>query len=134
VIVVDASILANVVGDDGQPGRVARTTLAAESLVCVPDLADVETTAVLRKSWLTGSIDDQRFFEALQDLGALPLRRCPTGPLMLRAYELRANVTPCDAAYVALAEEMGCVLVTADGRLSRAPGLRCPVQVVSTSP
>ena len=33
---------------------------------------------------------------------------------MRRAYELRANVTTYDAAYVALAEVLGCELQTAD--------------------
>jgi predicted nucleic acid-binding protein len=34
---------------------------------------------------------------------------------------LRANVTSYDACYVALAEALGCTLVTADLKLSRAP-------------
>lgn len=64
----------------------------------------------------------------------LPFARYPTLPLMQRAYELRANVTPYDAAFVALAEVLGCVLVSADRRLARAPGLRCPVRILTTSP
>jgi predicted nucleic acid-binding protein len=36
----------------------------------------------------------------------------------------RPNVTPCDSAYVALAEELGCDLLTADQRLARATGPR----------
>lgn len=63
---------------------------------------------------------------------ALPLDRFPTGPLMTRAYELRANVTPYDAAYVALAESLGYVLLTADARLSRSPGIGCRVELMST--
>jgi len=62
---------------------------------------------------------------------ALPIRRFPTGPLMMRAYELRASVTAYDAVYVALAEALECPLLTADGRLARAPGLRCSVTVLS---
>ena len=50
---------------------------------------------------------------------------------MVRAYELRANVTPYDAAYVALAESLGYTLLTADARLSRAPGIRCQVEILS---
>lgn len=134
MIVLDASVLANAVGDDEADGLIARATLASDPDVYVPDLADVETTGVLRRWWLAGSVDDQRFSDALQDLEALPLRRFATSPLMRRAFELRANVTPYDAAYVALAEELGCTLVTMDGRLSRAPGLRCPVQVLSSAP
>ncbi|WP_425402618.1 type II toxin-antitoxin system VapC family toxin [Geodermatophilus telluris] len=47
-----------------------------------------------------------------------------------RVWQLRATVTPYDATYVALAEALGCALVTADGRLARASGLSCPVTVV----
>ena len=38
-------------------------------------------------------------------------------------WKLRANVTSYDACYVALARELGCALVTADRKLSRASGL-----------
>ncbi len=50
---------------------------------------------------------------------------------MSRAYELRANVTAYDASYVAVAEALGCVLVTGDGRLARASGPRCRIEVLS---
>jgi predicted nucleic acid-binding protein len=50
---------------------------------------------------------------------------------MVRAYELRANVTPYDATYVGLAEGLDCTLVTGDGRLARAPGIRCSVEVLT---
>jgi predicted nucleic acid-binding protein len=56
--------------------------------------------------------------------------RYPTLPLMRRAYELRANVSAYDAAYVALAEVLGCELLTADRRLAGAPGKRCAVRVL----
>jgi predicted nucleic acid-binding protein len=47
-----------------------------------------------------------------------------------RVCELRDNLTADDAAYVALAEALQCPLVTGDARISRAPGLRCPVTVL----
>jgi predicted nucleic acid-binding protein len=49
---------------------------------------------------------------------------------MLRAYELRANVTVYDSAYVALAEALSCELLTADQRLANASGPRCAVHVL----
>jgi predicted nucleic acid-binding protein len=45
-------------------------------------------------------------------------------------WALRANLSAYDAGYVALAEALDCALVTADARLSGAPGLRCAVTVV----
>ena len=130
MIVPDASVLANAVGDDGPTGRRIRQILRASAAAAVPDLADVETTAVLRKRWLAKDLSDDRFEFAVRDLVALPFERYPSGPLMQRAFELRANVTPYDATYVALAEALGWTFVTADARLARAPGLRCAVHVV----
>ena len=132
MIVVDASVLANVVGDDGQAGQIARTRLAAATEVSAPDLIDVETVAVLRKRWLAGDLTARRFRVAIDDLLGLPIAHFPTGPLMVRSYELRANVTPYDAAYVALAEGLACPLVTGDGRLARAPGINCDVELLTT--
>jgi predicted nucleic acid-binding protein len=132
VIVLDASVMANVVGDDGQAGRLARARASQGAHWTAPDLVDVETVAVLRKRWRTGDLTARRFKAAVDDLLALPMDRFPTGPLMVRAYELRANVAPYDAAYVALAESLDYTLVTADARLSRAPGIRCRVEVLST--
>ena len=40
--------MANLVGDDGQAGRTARTRVAGETHLAAPDLVDVETVAVLR--------------------------------------------------------------------------------------
>ncbi|EUA10556.1 hypothetical protein I546_3473 [Mycobacterium kansasii 732] len=44
--------------------------------------------------------------------------------------ELRHVLTAYDAAYVALAEALDVVLVTADARLSRAFGSYCEIEVV----
>jgi predicted nucleic acid-binding protein len=130
VIVVDASVLANVVGDDGADGRRARRQLRAADALAAPDLVDVETVAVLRKRWLAGSITDRRFAAAIGDLEDIDLDRYPALRFMRRAFELRANVTAYDAAYVALAEVLGCELWTADHRLAKAPGSACGIRVL----
>ena len=52
-------------------------------------------------------------------------------PLLPRCWELRDNVTPYDAAYVALAEALGVPLLTADARLANAPGIRCEVELLT---
>jgi predicted nucleic acid-binding protein len=131
VIVIDASVLANAIGDDGVDGRLARSELrTAAGAVAAPDLVDVETTAVLRKRWLARAITDRRFLAAVKDLQALDLDRYPTLPLMIRVYQLRANLTAYDATYVALAEGLGCELLTGDVRLATAPGPRCPIRLL----
>ena len=129
MIVIDASVLANVLGDDGQDGRRARKELRDAELTA-PDLVDVETVAVLRKRWLAGTLSNQRFATAIEDLEQLALARVPALRLMRRAYELRANVTAYDACYVALAELLACELLTADQRLANAPGPRCTIRLL----
>jgi predicted nucleic acid-binding protein len=130
LIVIDASVLANVVGDDGGDGRRARAEFRAAGDVAAPDLVDVETVAVLRKRWLAGTVTDRRFAAAVEDLGQLDLERYPTLRFMRRAYELRANITAYDSTYVALAEELGCELLTGDQRLASAAGPRCAIRVL----
>lgn len=130
MIVVDASVLANAVGDDEEAGREARELLRNHRTLAAPDLVDVETTAVLRRRWLAGTVTVERFEHAVDDLVDLPLIRFPTLRLMHRAFELRANVTAYDACYVALAEALGWPLCTADRRLAQAPGPRCSMQLI----
>lgn len=130
MIVVDASVLANVIADDGPDGKRARTEIRAAGDLAAPDLVDVETVAVLRKRWLAGTITQGRFSTALDDLEQIAVDRYPTLPLMRRAFELRANVTSYDAAYVALAEVLGCELLTGDVRLGNTPGPRCVIRVL----
>lgn len=130
MIVIDASILANALGDDGRDGLAARSELRAADAIAAPDLVDVETVAVLRRRWLSQTISDERFEAAVVDLEHLDFERVPTLRLMRRAYGLRANVTSYDACYVALAEALGCELITADRRLANATGPRCVVRVL----
>jgi predicted nucleic acid-binding protein len=130
LIVIDASVLANIVGDDGSDGQRARLEFRNAGDVAAPDLADVETVAVLRKRWIAGTVSDQRFAAAVDDLGQLDIDRYPALRFMRRAYELRANVTVYDSAYVALAEALSCELLTADQRLANASGPRCAIRVL----
>ncbi len=131
MIVVDASILANALGDDEDDGDAARSELRAAGDLAAPDLVDVETVAVLRKRWLARAISDERFDAAVTDLQRWDFERVPTLRLVRRAYELRANVTAYDAMYVALAEALGCELLTADQRLAGATGPHCSIRVLS---
>ncbi|MBP7929578.1 MAG: type II toxin-antitoxin system VapC family toxin [Acidimicrobiia bacterium] len=133
MIVLDASVVVNLVGDDGAAGDTAREVArSSQNRIAVPDLVDVESVAVLRRRWLNNGLTAERFRLAVEDLTALPFQRFPAAPLMRRAYELRNNATPSDACYVALAEALLATLVTADARLANAPGINCSIQLIRT--
>ena len=72
----------------------------------------------------------RRAASAVTDLADLALQRSSHRPLLHRIWELRHGVTPYDAAYIALAEALDVALITADARLSRAPGARCEVELI----
>ena len=129
VIVVDASVLAVALGDDGTAGRHARERLAAETLVA-PELVDLEVVSVWRRHVAAKLMPARRAASAGADLAELPLSRSSHQPLLHRIWELRHVVTPYDAAYIALAEALDVVLVTADARLSRASGVRCEIEAI----
>lgn len=132
MIVLDASVVANIVADDGADGDLARARVRAAGELMAPDLVDVETVSVLRRRWLASDLTEARFRTAVDDLESLPIVRYPPRSLMRRAFELRANVTAYDAVYVALAEGLACPLLTADTRLARAPGPECEIRILES--
>jgi predicted nucleic acid-binding protein len=129
VLVVDASVLAPALADDGPDGDRARARLRGESHAA-PELIDLETTSVIRRQLRSGRMEPRRAGLALDDLVALPLGRAPHRPLLERCWELRDDLSVYDAAYVALAELLDAVLVTADTRLAHAAGLRCRLDLL----
>jgi predicted nucleic acid-binding protein len=130
VIVVDASVLVPALIDDGPDGDQARRRLMGESLL-VPQLIDLEVVSAFGKLVRLGALLVRRANRALDDLMALPLQRVPHRPLLPRCWGLRENLSISDACYVAVAEMAGATLVTSDGRISNAPGIRCTVELVN---
>jgi predicted nucleic acid-binding protein len=129
MLVVDASIIAPVVADGGADGTRYRHRLRGERLVA-PDLMRIEVLSVLRRQLRQGSLAKSEADAAVGDLLSLAVEILPTVTLVSRIWELRDNVTTYDACYVALAESLGCALLTADGRLARASGPRCKIELV----
>jgi len=125
VIVVDASAAASALLNAGP----ARRALAQEQLH-VPHLIDPEVANALRRGVAASRIEPGDAWTALDRWRRLGMSRYAVFPLLGRVWELRENLSAYDASYVALAESLDCALLTADIRLGRAPGLRCPVTVV----
>lgn len=100
--------------------------------VQAPSLLGVEVAAALRGLVLGKHTTTERASIALSDLVSANIALHDPTPLLPRAWELRDNLTPYDAVYVALAEVLGATLVTTDARIARAPGLRAAIDVVPT--
>jgi predicted nucleic acid-binding protein len=94
-------------------------------------MLDLEVLSVFRRAARQGAMDGRRRAMALADLADLDLERVTHRPLLERIWELHPNLTPYDAAYVALAEALDATLVTADQRLARAPGSRCTIECLT---
>jgi predicted nucleic acid-binding protein len=131
VLVIDASVLAVALLDDGPDGDMIRARLRGERLAA-PALIDLEVASVWRGLTRGGHLDARRVGQALDDLQDLPVQRVEHTPLLARCWELRENLTIYDAAYVALAEALQAPLLTGDRRLARATGPRCAIEVIKT--
>ena len=66
----------------------------------------------------------------LEDLADLLITRHSHGSLLHRIWELRANLTACDAAYIALAEAVDAPLLTLDSGLASAAGHTAEVELL----
>jgi predicted nucleic acid-binding protein len=131
LIIVDASVIAPALADDDADGARARSRLQGERLMA-PEVLDLEVVSVIRKAFFDGALNRRRAELALADLVDLSLERVSHRPMLARIWELRQNLTPYDAAYVALAETINATLVTADRRLSQAPGSRCTIEYLGS--
>jgi predicted nucleic acid-binding protein len=125
VIVVDASAALSALLNAGP----ARRSLADEQLHA-PHLIDSEVANGLRRRVAAAQLSVADGWSALNVWRSLGMTRYATFSLLDRVWELRENLSAYDASYVALAELLGCNLLTADARLSRAPGIRCAVTVL----
>ncbi|MFD9703205.1 type II toxin-antitoxin system VapC family toxin [Lentzea sp. NPDC059081] len=129
--VVDASVLAAFYSADDPRRQQTVDRMAAGHALFAPAHVDVEVVSALRtmarkNQGLAASVP-----AAVQHLAGFPVRRMPLAPLLSRMWELRDNITPYDAAYVALAEQLRATLITCDVRLATAPGAKCTFDVIS---
>jgi predicted nucleic acid-binding protein len=125
VIVVDASAALAALLNAGP----ARDALGSEQLH-VPHPIDPEVASGLRQRVAREQLAPEAGWAALDTWRRLGMTRYAVHTLLGRVWELRDNLSAHDAGYVAPAELLGCALLTADGRLCRAPGVRCPVTIV----
>jgi predicted nucleic acid-binding protein len=131
VIVVDASALLEFLLQTPLGARVEARLFRDHDEFHSPHLVDVEVAQGLRRLVRIGDVSANRAAEALADLAGLDLHRHPHLDFLARAWKLRDNITAYDAMYVALAEALDAPVVTCDEPLSKAPGHRAQVELLT---
>ncbi len=130
MIVVDASVIIEWILNTSRGQSIGiRLTDGVEQLQA-PYLLDIEVLQVIRRYSLRNVISQTRGRQAIEDYNNLLVRRYPHTPLLSRIWELKANLSAYDAAYVALSEALNAPLLTCDSRLANAPGHHARVQVL----
>ncbi|MEV4577143.1 type II toxin-antitoxin system VapC family toxin [Nonomuraea jabiensis] len=115
MIVIDSSALVEALaGDAPTDGLLARV---AENRLHIPYLLDYEFRDAMRGLLLGGKISVARAEGARIVKAGLPFTRHADDVTADRAWDLRANFNGYDATYVALAEALGCTLVTTDEKI-----------------
>ncbi|MEO3791086.1 type II toxin-antitoxin system VapC family toxin [Nonomuraea sp. B10E15] len=130
MIVLDASVVIDALTRDDDKGRAARKLMMNDPHWAAPHHMVTEVVSGIRGLLLGGKISQERAEKALSALGDAELDLVDVRPHLPRMWQLRANLTAYDAAFVAVAEAAECVLVTGDRRLAVAAGVRCPVHVI----
>ncbi|MGH8951630.1 MAG: type II toxin-antitoxin system VapC family toxin [Acidimicrobiia bacterium] len=123
-LVVDASVVVAALVDTGSVGLWAEDRLADDALAA-PHLMPAEAANVLRRAEHRREISADTAAVAYADLGEISVELFSFEPFAERVWQLRANVTPYDAWYVALAETLDTHFATLDHRLAAAAGPTC---------
>lgn len=113
--VVDASAMIDVlVGTE----RAGQLLAVLDDEIFAPDLLVCEVFSVLRR--MAGSRTVRNADQLAAELRQAPVEYLHTWPYAERMWSWRHNMSPYDASYVALAEDLGAALVTTDLRLAKA--------------
>jgi predicted nucleic acid-binding protein len=127
MIVVDAGVVLGLVLPlpfSDQASATMRAFAVANEELYAPALLEYEVCSVLRRTVSRGLIDGPRAGQAIEWIAGLRIQPItPASSLHTRALAWASRLghsKAYDAQYLALAEEMKCPFITADGRLARA--------------
>ncbi|MQA88528.1 MAG: PIN domain-containing protein [Streptosporangiales bacterium] len=129
MIVVDASVVANMLVYADERGRRARAVLGRDTEWAAPEHWKVEVFSVLRGLTLGEKISEEQALQAVTRLRHMGVEHVPVDELLPRMWRFRGDIGAYDAAYVALAEGRNLTLVTSDVRLARAATRYCRVEL-----
>ncbi len=119
-LVVDASVAVKWLVPE-RHAEAALRALSRDYSLLAPDLIWAEVGNTLWKKWRRGEIREEEASRLLKDFRRFPLRIYASHGLLNLAWDVAARFgrSLYDSLYLALADHMGCQLVTADRRLHR---------------
>jgi predicted nucleic acid-binding protein len=120
VIVLDASAAIDWLLQTDAGRRIEKRIYSRGESLHAPHLLDLEIVQVLRRLVREAAVSALRADQAIQDLLDLRVTRYPHFIFLSHIWRRRHNLSAYDAAYLALAEEIGATLITRDRRLSSA--------------
>ena len=130
MIVVDASVVVDVLLDPAGSLRLFPRLFGRQASLHAPHLLDLEVLQVLRRLDRGRILPAARAEAAVEALADLPVTRYPHAALAGRIWDLRGALTAYDAAYVALAEALDAPLLTRDAALAAASPPTARVELV----
>lgn len=129
--IVDASVAVEYLLRTPEGRRVE--DIIRDRQLAAPEMLDAEILSILRRHVASEKLPTERAETALRDAAVAPIRRVPHRDLLVTAWRYRHNVSAYDALYVAAAQLLDAPLLTADGRLTRAPNLGIAIHHIQLS-
>jgi predicted nucleic acid-binding protein len=88
-------------------------------MAIAPELLLAEAGSVINKKRKSGELSGDESNRLLSEILSIPIRLFPHRPVLLRAFELAGehNLTVYDTLYLALAQDHGAVVFSADRKL-----------------
>jgi predicted nucleic acid-binding protein len=87
-----------------------------------PEFLLAEVANVINKKRKSKELDENESNRLLTDILSVPIRHFPHQPLIMRAFELARdyNLTVYDTLFLALAEDHGAIIFSADQKMLKA--------------
>lgn len=118
MIVVDASVAVEILLRSSV-GERALTRIEQERQIHVPEHFHIEVLSVLRRYSLQDELSERRAYKLIDLLRELRTVSYPNLLMSDEIWELRANLTCYDAAYLVLARHLNAQLLTLDRALAK---------------
>ena len=129
MIVVDASVVFDYLIHTDDSAEIERRFQIEDFDLHAPSHLPVELLSVFHKqTLLPGAKHNDE--DVVRDILIFPVEIHSHEYLVSRIWELRHNITPFDAAYVALAEVLDVPLLTRDRKLAKSTGHHARIEVI----